>query len=68
MRIPVDPQGNLSWLPAVSRAGDAITFVAEMDCLFVVSACPMDLNAINGERPTPLAIDVLSSVPAEVEI
>jgi uncharacterized protein YcgI (DUF1989 family) len=68
MRIPVDPQGNLSWLPAASRAGDAITFAVEMDCLFVVSACPMDLNAINGQRPTPLAIDILSSVPAEVEI
>jgi uncharacterized protein len=58
MRIPVDPRGNLSWLPAASRAGDAITFAANMDCVVVVSACPMDLNAINGERPTPLAIEV----------
>jgi uncharacterized protein YcgI (DUF1989 family) len=68
MRIPVEPNGTLRWLPAASRAGDAITFMAETDCLFVVSACPMDLNAINGERPTPLAIDVLSPVPAEVEM
>lgn len=68
MHIPVDRQGNLRWLAASSRAGDAITFAALMDCVFVISACPMDLNAINGQRPTPLAIDVLSSVPAEVEI
>lgn len=68
MRIPVDQHGDLRWLAASSRAGDAITFAALMDCVFVISACPMDLNAINGQRPTPLAIDVLSSMPAEVEI
>jgi len=56
MNIPVDVNGDLSWLPAVSRAGDAVTFLAEIDCLVVVSACPMDLNPINGERPGPLAI------------
>ena len=40
MRIPVDPSGDLRWLAAASRAGDAITFAAEMDCVVVVSACP----------------------------
>jgi uncharacterized protein YcgI (DUF1989 family) len=30
-----------------------------MDCAVVLSACPMDLNAINGERPTSLAIDIM---------
>lgn len=56
MNIPVHADGELSWLPAVSRPGDAITFAAAMDCVVVVSACPMDLNAINGERPTSLAL------------
>jgi uncharacterized protein YcgI (DUF1989 family) len=59
MHIPVGPNGDLSWLPAASRAGDAITFAAAMDCEFVVSACPQDLNAINGERPTALEIEIL---------
>lgn len=59
MRIPVDPSGDLNWLPAASRAGDAITFAAAMDCVVVVSACPMDLNPINGERPTALEIEIL---------
>lgn len=58
MNIPVHADGELRWLPAVSDPGDAITFVAEMDCVVVVSACPMDLNAINGERPTSLAIAI----------
>ncbi|GLX07318.1 urea carboxylase-associated family protein [Microbispora sp. NBRC 16548] len=59
MRIPVDEEGRLDWLPAVSRPGDAITFQAVMDCVFVVSACPQDLVDINGGVPTSLAIDVL---------
>ncbi|KAA0117087.1 DUF1989 domain-containing protein [Mycolicibacterium sp. P9-22] len=56
MNIPVHGRGELRWLPALSGPGDAITLVADMDCVVVVSACPMDLNAINGERPTALAI------------
>jgi len=59
MRIPVDAGGDLRWLAAASRAGDAITFAAEMDCVVVVSACPQDLNAINGDRPTALEIEIL---------
>lgn len=58
MNIPVSGTGELSWLPAVSRPSDAITFEAAMDTVVVVSACPMDLNSINGERPTPLAIEL----------
>ncbi|MFF5264369.1 DUF1989 domain-containing protein [Actinomadura viridis] len=59
MRIPVEGSGRLRWLPAESRAGDAITFEAAMDCVVVVSACPQDLAGINGDTLTPLAIDVL---------
>ena len=61
MNIPVSTEGDLSWLPAVSRPGDAVTFAAAMDCAVVLSACPMDLNVINGERPTSLAIDIVSA-------
>jgi uncharacterized protein len=69
MNIPVGAEGDLRWLPALSRPGDAVTFTAAMDCAVVVSACPMDLNSINGERLTPLAIDILSpnaTAPEEV--
>ncbi|GAA3615359.1 urea carboxylase-associated family protein [Nonomuraea rosea] len=61
MRIPVADDGRLSWLTAISRPGDAITFEAAMDCVFVVSACPQELVGINGHEPTPLAIDLLRS-------
>jgi uncharacterized protein YcgI (DUF1989 family) len=60
MNIPVDDRGDIHWLCAVSRPGDAVTFAAAMDCVVVVSACPMDLNSINGDGPTPLAIDIIS--------
>jgi uncharacterized protein YcgI (DUF1989 family) len=59
MRIPVEEQGRLRWLPAPSRPGDSITFEAVMDCVVVVSACPQDQVGINGGEPTSLAIDVL---------
>lgn len=58
MNIPVGAAGELSWLPATSGPGDALTLAAEMDCVVVVSACPMDLNAINGDRPTQLTVEV----------
>lgn len=61
MNIPVAGDGTLRWLAAPSRPGDAVTFEAVMDCVVVVSACPMDLNPINGGRPTSLAAELLSS-------
>ncbi|GLZ02640.1 hypothetical protein Acsp03_01070 [Actinomadura sp. NBRC 104412] len=63
MRIPVAPDGSLSWLPAETRPGDKITFRAEMDCVIVLSACPQDLVGINASRPTPLAIDLPATHP-----
>jgi uncharacterized protein YcgI (DUF1989 family) len=60
MNVPAAADGDLRWLPAPSRPGDAVTFEAAMDCVVVVSACPMDLNSINGERPTSLALELLT--------
>jgi uncharacterized protein YcgI (DUF1989 family) len=67
MNIPIGNNGDLSWLPAVSRPGDAVTFEAAIDCVVVVSACPMDLNSINGERLTPLAVEVTAPNPSSYE-
>ncbi len=67
MRIPIDHQGRLSWLAASSSAGDAITFEALIDCDVAVSACPQDLNDINGAGPTPLAIDVFTPRSPDLE-
>lgn len=61
MNIPIDQRGGLHWLSARSRADDAVTFRAELDCVIALSACPMDLNAINGTSPTPLALEILTT-------
>ena len=60
MRIPVGADGSLSWLPAPTAGGDAITFRAELDAVVVVSSCPQDLVGINRGAPSPLAVEVLA--------
>jgi uncharacterized protein YcgI (DUF1989 family) len=47
MAIPWSADGELEFAPSPARAGDSVTFEADVDVLVVVSACPMDLNPIN---------------------
>ena len=47
MAIPWSEDGELEFVVSPARAGDSVTFRAEIDVLVVVSACPMDLNPIN---------------------
>ena len=44
--------------PASSRAGDFIEFRAELDCLVVLSSCPMDILPISAGGITPLDLTV----------
>ena len=59
MDVPIAPDGALSFKAAGTRPGDSVTLRAEMDAIVVLSACPQDLNPINGPSPTSLAIDLL---------
>lgn len=52
---PVGDDGTLAFRPTVSRAGDVVSFTAKMDCVVVMSACPMDLNDINGRVPVEVS-------------
>ena len=62
MNIPVDGAEDLAWLPALSAPGQSIDFEVLIDCHVVLSACPQDLNPINGAHgPTHLAIDIASA-------
>ena len=62
MNIAIREGGNLEWRAPVSKAGDAITLKAEMDCIVAFSACPMDLLPINGpdEAPTEAHFEILA--------
>ncbi len=55
MNIPVGPKAGrgygIDWLPPVSKAGDHVDLRAEMDSVFVMSACPQDIVAINAHNP-----------------
>jgi hypothetical protein len=58
MWADVAPDGTLSFRPPPSRAGDAITFRAEMDLAVALSACPAS-GCNGGQPPRPLAFEVL---------
>jgi uncharacterized protein len=62
MNVPVAADGTFKILPPVSRPGDQVTFRAEMDCVLVLSACPVDMLPLNGPdcRPKDVEYVVLS--------
>ena len=57
---PLDGAGLLSSEVTATKPGDYVCFRAEMDLIFVLTACSVDLglNLPNGEKSTPLRIDV----------
>lgn len=57
MDVRCRQDGTLDVLPASSRAGDRLVFRAAMDCIVVLSSCPMDLVPISGHRITSLALE-----------
>jgi hypothetical protein len=58
MDVRPEPDGTLVSHPASSRAGDFVAFRAELDCLVVLSSCPMDIVPISAGGITPLELRV----------
>ncbi len=58
MDVRVEEDGTLVSYPACSRPGDYIACRAAMDCLIVLSSCPMDIVGINAGGITPLELHV----------
>jgi hypothetical protein len=56
MDVRAEPDGTLVSHPASSRPGDFVAFRAELDCLVVLSACPMDIRPISAGGITPLEL------------
>ncbi len=62
MNIPWDLDGNITFEPTVSAAGDSVLFRAEVDVVVIASACPMDIVPINGPGGgTPVDIELIVS-------
>jgi len=58
---PPRTDGELIAGPMPTKPGDYVVFRAEMDLVFVLTACSCDIgmNDINGGKSTPLRIEVL---------
>lgn len=61
MHVPVTAAGRLDIIDGISRPGDHVDVVAEMDLLAVVSNCPQLNNPCNGWNPTPIGLEVRSA-------
>ncbi len=62
MNFPVSSGGDIQRDPPVSQPGDYILFGVEMDLLMVISACPQDIQPVNGagRQPTDAAYQRLN--------
>jgi hypothetical protein len=58
MDVRPEEDGTLTSYPASSGPGDYIAFQARMDCLVVLSSCPMDIVPISVGGITPLELQV----------
>jgi len=61
MNVPIAPDGSTHFAPPLSKPGDRIGLRAEADTIAVMSACPQDITAVNGEgvAPGPLQFEVM---------
>jgi uncharacterized protein len=64
MDVRVERDGTLTSHPASTGPGDYIAFQAAMDCLVVLSACPMDIVQISTGGITPLELQLYEEPPA----
>ena len=64
MNVPIEPSGQMTIVDGLSRPGDHVELVAEMDVLCVISNCPQVNNPCNGFNPTPIRV-VISGGPNE---
>ena len=58
MHTVVEAGGVMKDYPSEAKAGDYVSLMAEMDCLFVVSACPQDILPISGSGSPPRGIEL----------
>jgi uncharacterized protein YcgI (DUF1989 family) len=62
MNIPIAPNGSTTFEPTVSKPQDRVKLKALCDVIVVMSACPQDMNPINGIDcdPTELHFRVIN--------
>ena len=58
MNVTVDEDCHFKFHPPLSKKGDYIDFLAEMDVLVAISACPETESAVNDYAIKPLKIEI----------
>ena len=58
MNVPIEPSGEINVVDGVSKPGDHVELVAEMDVICAISNCPQVNNPCNGFDPTPIRITI----------
>jgi len=61
MNFPVSAEGIITRQPPASRPGDHVLFSVEADLLVIISACPQDIQTVNGlgKMPTDAAYEII---------
>ena len=62
MNVPFDTSGNFTVVDGVSKPGDYVEMIAEMDVLCLISNCPQVNNPCNGFFPTPVQVMIFDAV------
>ena len=58
MNVPIEPSGDITVVDGVSKPGDHVELVAEMDVICAISNCPQVNNPCNGFDPTPIRVTI----------
>ena len=58
MNVPIEPSGAITVVDGVSKPGDHVELIAEMDVICAISNCPQVNNPCNGFDPTPIRITI----------
>jgi uncharacterized protein YcgI (DUF1989 family) len=58
MNIPWTPEGDISFQPTVSKAGDLVRFEALRPVAMIVSSCPQDILPINSGDPVDFDVEI----------
>jgi uncharacterized protein YcgI (DUF1989 family) len=70
MNLAIRQRGELEIREPLSEPGDQVQLVALMDVVIAATACPQDLNPVNGGQPTDILVRVYreaAPAPAEPE-
>jgi uncharacterized protein len=61
MNVPIEPTGDLAIVDGMSKPGDYVEMIAEMDVICLISNCPQINNPCNGFHPTPVKVEIFAA-------